>query len=502
MTAEASVAASEAAKPTQVPGLFATYRRVFAQLAPQRAVGMLLLSANVALAALQFLEPWLLGRVIDALVSAQAEARVLSWSALTPLVGAWVLVGFVNIGAGVTVSLHADRLSHQVRLGAVSHYFRHVLSLPLAFHAGTHSGRVMKVMLGGAEAMWILSLNFFREHAASLIALFVLLPFALLFEWRLGLMMSVLVLVFAFGMWRLMRGTHARQVEANEQHAALTEHASDTLGNLPVVQSFTRIEAEISTLEVIGRRLMAAQLPVLAWWAAASMATRAVATITLTSVLVVGTYLHQHGQASIGQIVACMGLASTLIGRLEATLTFLTQLFGEAPKLQAYFDVLDHAPSVRDAPEAKPAGRFRGDVCFEHISYSYDDRRIAVDDVSFEAKAGEVLALVGATGSGKSTTLGLLYRAYDPSRGRITIDGADVRGYTLDSLRSNIAVVFQEPLLFARSVRENLLVGKPDASDAELWQALERAQARALVEALPAGLDTVLSERGRSLSGG
>jgi ATP-binding cassette subfamily B protein len=197
-----------------------------------------------------------------------------------------------------------------------------------------------------------------------------------------------------------------------------------------------------------------------------------------------------------------MGLASTLIGRLEATLTFLTQLFGEAPKLQAYFDVLDHAPSVRDAPDARPAGRLAGNVRFEHISYSYDDRRVAVDDVSFEAKAGQVLALVGATGSGKSTTLGLLYRAYDPSQGRILIDDVDVRAYTLDSLRSNIAVVFQEALLFARTVRENLLVGKPDATDAELWQALERAQARGLVEALPHGLDTVLSERGRSLSGG
>jgi len=143
-----------------------------------------------------------------------------------------------------------------------------------------------------------------------------------------------------------------------------------------------------------------------------------------------------------------------------------------------------------------------GDVRFEHVSFAYDARKKAVDDVSFEARRGEIVALVGATGSGKSTTLGLLYRAYDPSAGSISIDGVDLRAYTLDSLRANIAVVFQEPLLFARSVRENLLVGKPEATDAELWQALTRAQARALVEGLPHGLDSVLSERGRSLSGG
>jgi glucan exporter ATP-binding protein len=477
-----------------------TYLRVLRLLAPERGVATLLFGANVVLAGLQFVEPWLFGRVIDALVSAQAQGRVITFAALLPLVAAWVGVGLVNIAAGVTVSLHADRLSHRMRLGIVSHYFRHVLSMPLSFHVGTHSGRVMKVMLGGAEAMWLTYLGFFREHAASLVALFVLLPCALLFEWRLGLLLSALVLSFALGMSHLMRGTQARQIEANEQHAALSEHASDALGNLPVVQSFTRIEAEISALEVIGARLLAAQMPVLAWWAAASVATRAAATLTLSAVLLLGTYLHQ--QASVGQIVACMGLAGTLIGKLEATLTFLGGLFSEAPKLAEHFEVLDQAPSVRDAPGARPAGKLHGDVRFEHVSFSYDDRRVAVDDVSFEAARGQVIALVGATGSGKSTTLGLLYRAYDPSAGRITIDGIDLRAYTLDSLRQNIAVVFQEPLLFARSVRENLLVGCPDASDAALWQALERAQAKALVEAMPSGLDTVLSERGRSLSGG
>jgi ATP-binding cassette, subfamily B, beta-glucan exporter len=484
------------------PSLVALYLRVAKQLEPERGLALLLLAANVALAALQFLEPWLLGRVIDALVSAQAAPRALSWQRLLPLVLAWVSVGLANIGAGVTVSLHADRLSHRVRLTAVSHYFRHVLSMPLSFHVGTHSGRVMKVMLSGAEAMWLTWLGFFREHASSLVALFVLLPCSLLLEWRLGLLLSALVLGFAFGTSRLMRGTQSRQIEANEQHAKLAEHASDALGNLPVVQSFTRVEAEISQLELIGQRFLAAQMPVLNWWAAASIATRAAATLTLTAVLLLGTFLHLRGEASVGQIVACMGLASTLIGRLDATLTFLGQLFSEAPKIKEYFEVLDQTPSVDDAPDAKPAGRLRGEVRFEHVSFGYDARRLAVDDVSFAAEPGQAIALVGETGSGKSTTLGLLYRAYDPNSGRITIDGHDLRAYTLDSLRDNIAVVFQEPLLFARSVRENLLVGKPTATDDELWRALERAQARALVEALPSGLDTVLSERGRSLSGG
>ena len=127
---------------------------------------------------------------------------------------------------------------------------------------------------------------------------------------------------------------------------------------------------------------------------------------------------------------------------------------------------------------------------------------VAVNDVSFDVAAGETIALVGATGSGKSTTLGLLHRIFDPSEGRVLIDGVDIRAMTLASLRRNIGVVFQEPMLFARSIEENLRVGKADATDAEMQLAIERAQAKEFVERQPAGLATIVGERGRSLSGG
>jgi ATP-binding cassette, subfamily B, beta-glucan exporter len=197
-----------------------------------------------------------------------------------------------------------------------------------------------------------------------------------------------------------------------------------------------------------------------------------------------------------------MSLAAALISKLEATSSFLHQLFSNAPRIDEYFSVLEQVPTVRDAKDAIVASNLRGDVAFERVSFGYNEHTLAVNDVSFEATPGQMVALVGATGSGKSTTLGLLYRAYDPNHGRVLIDGLDLKQYTLDSLRRNIAVVFQEPLLFARSVRDNLRVGRPEATDAEIWQALERAQAKSLVEALPMRLDTVLSERGRSLSGG
>jgi len=475
------------------------YRRVFGELRPERGLAWTLFGANVVLAVAQFAEPWFFGRIIDAL----GRATQKNWfSPLFRWVFAWIAVGLFNILCSVAVALHADRLSHRRRLGVITHYFRHVLSLPLSFHAGMHSGRVLKVMASGAEAMWNVWLYFFRNHCAALLSLFVLLPCCMLFDERLGLLMIALVVGFAVGMWRLMRATFARQQVANEHSAALSEHAADAIGNLAVVQSFARVEEEIRTLDSIGERFLAAQMPVLSYWAVGTVATRAASTLTVTAVLVLGTALHLHGEATVGQVVACMGLAASLVGRLEASLTFLSSLLNEAPKIGEFFSVVDRVPSVRDRPNARSRVAVAGDVEFQHVSFDYPNGKRALCDVSFRASVGKTIALVGSTGSGKSTLLSLLYRAYDTTRGRIVIDGVDAHDYSLDCLRGNIAVVFQEPLLFARSVRENLWVGKPDATDAEMWRALERAQARDVVERLPEGLDAVLSERGRSLSGG
>jgi ATP-binding cassette subfamily B protein len=139
---------------------------------------------------------------------------------------------------------------------------------------------------------------------------------------------------------------------------------------------------------------------------------------------------------------------------------------------------------------------------FADVTFSYDGRRPVVKNASFTVPRGRTVAVVGPTGSGKSTTLAMLHRAYDPQEGSITIGGVDLRDVTLASLRRSIGVVFQEPMLFARTIRENLLIGRPDATDEEIWNALERAQARDVIERQPDGLDTIVGERGRTLSGG
>jgi ATP-binding cassette, subfamily B, beta-glucan exporter len=479
-----------------------TYFRVLDLLAPEARLAGALALANIALAVAQFVEPVLFGHIIDALSGALPAGVGPALRALAPLIGAWVAFGLFIIAASTLVAWFADRLAHRRRNLVLADYFEHVLQLPLAYHAAAHSGRQLKIMLSGTDTLWWLWVQFFREHFAAFVFIVVLLPTTLVLNWRLALPLLALCVVFTILTVIVMRRAEAMQRAVERHYSDLAETAADALGNVAVVQSFARIELEVSALKGLVNSLLRAQMPVLSWWAVAAVLTRSATTLTLLAILLVGTYLKLVGLASVGAIVSFMAIASLLIGRLEQVIGFANRLFMDAPKLAEFFAVLDTVPVVRDRPDAVDPGRLRGLVEFDSVSFSYDGKRAAVADLSFTALPGERVALVGPTGSGKSTALALLHRTFDPQAGVISVDGMDIRALTLTGLRRNIGVVFQETLLFNRSVAENLRVGKPDASPAEIRSATERAQALDFIERNPEGLDAPIGERGRLLSGG
>jgi glucan exporter ATP-binding protein len=478
------------------------YLRVLDLLAPEVRLAGTLALANIALAVAQFIEPVLFGHIIDALSGALPAGVAAAAAVLAPLIGAWVGFGLFIIIASALVAWFADRLAHRRRNLVLADFFEHVLQLPLAYHAGAHSGRQLKIMLTGTDTLWWLWVSFFREHFAAFVFIVVLLPTTLVLNWRLALPLLVLCVAFTVLTVVVMRRAEAMQRAVERHYSDLAETAADALGNVAVVQSFARIELEVSALKALVNSLLRAQMPVLSWWAVAAVLTRTATTLTLLTILLVGTYLKLNGLASVGAIVSFMAIASLLIGRLEQVVGFANRLFMDAPKLTEFFAVLDTVPAVHDRPDAVDPGRVRGLVEFKNVSFSYDGKRAVVADLSFSALPGDRVALVGPTGSGKSTALALLHRTFDPQAGVIRVDGMDIRALTLTGLRRNIGVVFQETLLFNRSIAENLRVGKPDATEAEMREAVARAQALEFIERNPDGLNAPIGERGRLLSGG
>ena len=478
------------------------YLRVLDMLAAEVRLAATLALANIALAVALFVEPVLFGRIVDAL-SGPLPAGVASAALmLAPLVGAWIAFGLFTIVTGALVAWFADRLAHRRRNLVLADFFEHVLHLPLSYHAGTHSGRQLKIMLTGTDTLWWLWVSFFREHFSAFVFIAVLLPAAILLNWRLAMPLLALAVVFTAVTVLVMHKAERMQRAVERHYSDLAETAADALGNVALVQSFARIEREVSSLKSLVNSLLRAQMPVLSWWAVAAVLTRAATTLTLLVILVAGAYLKLVGFASVGAIVSFMALAALLIARLEQIVGFANRLFLDAPKLSEFFAVLDTVPAVRDRPDAMDPGRVRGLVEFKTVSFSYDGKRPAVADLSFTALPGERMALVGPTGSGKTTALALLHRAFDPQSGFITVDGMDIRALTLTGLRHNIGVVFQETLLFNRSIADNLRVGKPDATDAEIREAAARAQALEFIEGGSEGFEARIGERGRLLSGG
>jgi ATP-binding cassette subfamily B protein len=478
------------------------YARVLRLLGPKIRLGWTLAFANLALATALFAEPVLFGRIIDSLAHAQSDRQALSWQHLLPLLAAWVGFGLFMIVGSALVALYADRLAHRRRQVVLTEFFEHVLQLPLSFHGATHSGRLMKVMLTGTDTLWGLWLGFFREDLVALLSVVVLIPAALYLNWRLALLLIGLCLIFVMLNVLVLRQTEALQRSVERYYSDLAEHASDTLGNIALVQSFTRVEHEVRALRNVVDQLLGAQIPVLSWWALVSTLTKAATTLTMLAILILGIVLFSRGETTVGGIVMFMSFAGMLIQRMEQTSRFANRLFADAPRLEEFFRVFDTVPGPRDRKRAVTLDKIRGAVAFERVTFSYDGRTPAVADLSFAAEPGEVVALVGATGAGKSTAMTLLYRVYDPQSGCIRIDGRDIRDIKLASLRRHIGVIFQEPLLFNRSIAENLRVGNPNATDADILQVIERAQAAEFIERHELGLNAVVGERGRALSGG
>jgi len=311
-----------------------------------------------------------------------------------------------------------------------------------------------------------------------------------------------LVVVFCTVAAFVVQRTHKAQATVEGLHSQLAGSAQDTLSNILVVQSFARLEAESKLFGGIIRQVLERQGPVLNWWAVLSVLTRSASTLCIMAIFVLGAWLNGRGEASVGQIVSFMGFAMMLIGRLEALVGFVARLVFQMPALEELFAVIDSKSSVPDRPNALDIGRASGRVAFEELGFAYPGNAVTLSGVSFRAEAGRSVALVGQTGAGKTTAMALLQRLWDPAVGRVTIDDVDLRDMTLESLRRNVGVVFQDSMLFNRTIRENLLVGRPEATQEEIEEACRMAEAHDFILRQPQGYDTPVGERGGALSGG
>ncbi len=473
--------------------LFQVYARALKYLAQNKWRVAAVVIANIVLAVITIAEPILFGRIIDAISSG---GEVTTWLA------AWAGFGVFNTIAYVLVAREADRLAHGRRATLLTEAFGRIISMPLSWHHQRGTSNALHTLLRAAESLFGLWLEFMRTHLATAVALVLLVPTAISMDWRLSIVLLVLSILYWIIGATVMNRTKEGQASVENHYHTVFSHVSDSISNVSVLHSYNRIEAETLALKDYTKNLLAAQYPVLDWWALAGALNRTASTVSMGVILVIGTYLVQQGELRVGDVVAFIGFANLLIGRLDLLRQFATQIFEARAKLEDFFMLEDSVEERAEPADARELAAIKGEVEFRDVSFGFANTKQGVHNVSFTAQAGETVAIVGPTGAGKTTLINLLQRVYDPQDGQILIDGVDIKTVTRKSLRHSIATVFQDAGLLNRSISENIRLGREGATDEEILKAAEAAAATDFIESRLSGYDTTVGERGNRLSGG
>lgn len=471
---------------------FHVYIRSLKLLWAERWLTVTIVLAGVGAAMVALLEPVLLGQVVESLSKGHMDTRTLLF---------WGALGIGNVLVSVYLAVMADRLAHRLRLQVMGEVFERTISLPVSYHSEVGSGRLVRSILTGADQLFYLWLSFLREQLHSIVGVVLLIPLAFDMNWKLAFTLFTLSAVYVVANWIVLQRTHLQQADVELYHQDVFGRVGDVIGNVAVVQSYVRSVDESKALGQIMSRLLSAQYPVLTWWGILNVITRVSSTLALVSILALGAYLSLHGEVSVAQILAFTGFATLLIGRLDQISSFVSRTALQAPTLATFFNLYDHREAAQDLPGARPFEEVISEIRFQNVTQSYGGRG-GVRDISFTVQAGQTVALVGPSGSGKTTTVALLQRLFDPEAGAITINGSDIRNFTIHSLRCVMAAVFQEAGLFNRTIEDNIRVGRPGASQEEVEMAARQAEAYDFITKKENGFQFVIGERGSRLSGG
>jgi ABC-type multidrug transport system fused ATPase/permease subunit len=490
----------------------ATLKRLFAFLQPYWKT--LLLSGALLLgrAGLELVPPLFQKVIVDEVIG-RRNLEMLTW-AVGGLVAVYAVQQLNN--AGDAFVRHA--LGEKFLLDLRVHLYAYLQKLSLSFFERKSTGELMSRVTNDVNA-----LENFVTHGSAL-ALVDLLRLGggavilLVLDARLALLvlLPVPVLAVALRMFNtrirpVYRGVRARLGDLNAQ-------LQDNLSGMRVIQAFGQEERELARFEVESTNYYQARVRGIRYWSTFFPGMRFVASLGTAIVLGAGAWMVVQGQMSLGTLVAFLSYITSFYEPINR-LTEIDNVFQEAIAAgERIFELLDEQPDIQDAPDAVALPSLQGGVVFEDVHFRYGSlcdgsgveegtspeahERDVLHEVDLCMAPGEVVALVGPSGAGKTSIANLLCRFYDPIHGRVLVDGHDLRDVQLASLRSQVAVVLQDTFLFNTSVRENLLYGKPGATDEELYAAARAAYAHEFIEDLPDGYDTEIGERGVRLSGG
>jgi ATP-binding cassette subfamily B protein/subfamily B ATP-binding cassette protein MsbA len=490
-----------------VGGTLRVIGKVLGRLRPYRvafagAVLQVLLSGLLELA-----KPWPLKVVVDNVLGGHPltlawlgslPPRELLLAACVVLVLVYAFLGAFSVSSNYASISVGQRMVNDFR----SELYAHLSRLSLAFHSRREVGDLLYRLTSDTFAIQTLTMNGFFPILTSLVLLVGMVVVMLRLD-PLLTAASLAVVPFLFlSITRLSTRITTLSTDARVKESAFWSVAQRTMGAIRVIQAFTTEEEEHGRFVERSSESLAANLRLYTFQSIYSAFVNVLIAVGTALVMWIGASHVLDGTLTIGALL----VFTTYLASLYAPINSLTQTWGliEGARVGAerVFEILETQPDLRDGTRPLARGEVHGAVTFEDVKFGYDESRLVLTGVTFHARAGEVIALVGATGAGKTTLVSLIPRFYDPTDGRVLLDGIDVREFQLRGLRQQVAMVLQQPLVFPTTLRENVAYGRPDATAEQIAEAVRLAQLDDFLARLPEGLDTVVGESGATLSGG
>jgi len=440
--------------------------------------------------------PSLTGRAIDEAIRPHDRADLWLW--------VWLIIGAGLTSGSLMVArrLIAGRLSLNVEFDLRQSLYTHLQGMSFGFYDKHQTGQLLSRATSDVSAVRMFlgyGLVFISQYAASLVAASVLLVIT---SWQLALITFVLLPPIAIVATRYSRRSHPVLRDIQQRIADVTTQAEESIVGVRVVKAFAQEDAEGDRFALRNERVFERELDSARIQARYSPLLDLLPQLAFAVIILVGGLLVIDGNLSLGGFITYNLYLAILIWPLRMIGMWIGQYQRAVASGERIFQVLDEHSDVTDppAPVALPAGG--GDLRFEGVTFGYDADRPVLHDLNLDVSAGTTIAVIGRTGSGKTTLTSLVPRYYDPQAGRVVLDGVDVRELGLADLRGAIATVAEDTFLFSTTVAANIAYGAPGATREEVVEAARRAQAHEFIEALPHGYDTLVGERGLTLSGG
>jgi ABC-type multidrug transport system fused ATPase/permease subunit len=471
-------------------------RQLLALLRPYRGRLILMLVALFVATGAALVPPYLAGRAID------DGIRAGDMSALTVILVAFLAAALLNWGASYAQTFLINWVGQRALQDLRLKLFRHIQGLSIGFYSRNKAGVIISRITNDVQALDQLVTDGIATLFGSTLTLVGTAAILLLLDVQLALVTFAVFPVLLAGSVAFRIASAGAYRLTREKIALVTAYLQETLSGVRVVRAFGQEPRHERRFAELNEENRAANMKTVYLNAAYFPSVELLSAVATAVILVYGGNQVIDGAVTIGVLASFVFYLQSFFDPIQQLSQLYTTYQAGMAALDKIFDLLDEEPEIADSPGAVELPRIRGEIRFEDVTFAYDGAGPALCDVSLEVPPGQTVALVGATGAGKSTFAKLVARFYDPAAGRVLVDGHDLRDVTERSLRSQLGVVPQEGFLFSGTVRENIAFGRTDATDADVEEAARAVGAHDFIERLPEGYDTEVGERGGHLSAG